>query len=66
VDRLKGIFQAEYGFEVTQKQLEERNAQHQLSAFLADFMWKHDELDTLLIIYYAGHGFVQKGNMNWT
>ncbi|KAF2657863.1 hypothetical protein K491DRAFT_714156 [Lophiostoma macrostomum CBS 122681] len=66
VDRLQDMFQSGYGFEVKQRQLEERNAQHQLSHFLAEFMWKHDELDTLLIIYYAGHGFVQKGNMQWT
>jgi predicted protein tyrosine phosphatase len=33
-----------------------RRAQHQVNRYLADFVDDHDDANTLLIIYYAGHG----------
>ncbi len=40
-------------------------AQHQFNDILASFVREHDRRNSLLIIYYAGHGFSEKGGNIW-
>lgn len=47
----------EYGFKVDKALLGTDNAQKELLYFLAKFVMDHDEKNTLLIVYYAGHGW---------
>lgn len=54
---MEKIFREDYGFEVERKEIHSlAKASHQLNAFLASFMEAHDEKNTLMIFYYAGHG----------
>lgn len=41
-----------------------RSAQAQVNRYLADFVDDYDDANTLLIIYYAGHG--RPGNVRGT
>lgn len=52
------MFEAEYGFHVDKAPLETDNAQKEMKFYLAKFLMEHDRKNTLLIIYYAGHGWV--------
>lgn len=57
VGRLHTTFQSLYDYTVTRKYImPDKLAQVQLSKFLADFVFDNDNQETLLIIYYAGHG----------
>jgi hypothetical protein len=50
-----------YGFEVERRELNTlEKAQHELNEYLASFMKRFDNMNTLLIFYYAGHGFHAK------
>jgi hypothetical protein len=54
---LKDVFEAIYGYEVHDaKLMKELNPTLQLNAFLANFVLASDKENTLMIIYYAGHG----------
>ncbi|KAE9962787.1 hypothetical protein BLS_010016 [Venturia inaequalis] len=57
VDELGQVFVEEYGFKVDRALLGTDNAQKELLYFLAKFVMDHDEKNTLLIVYYAGHGW---------
>jgi hypothetical protein len=57
VNDLAAVFRDDYLFEVEQQVLGERNPQHQMNLFLSNFLYNHDDPGTLLIIYYAGHGW---------
>lgn len=57
MDQLEEVFTADYGFIVERKELDDIDkAGHQLNSFLSSFMARHDDSNTLLIFYYAGHG----------
>ena len=58
VDELEAIFQNEYRYIVEKKQLvkERRSPQNQVQKILANFVYDYDDENTLLIVYYAGHG----------
>jgi len=54
---LKDVLKATYGYEVCDAMLEkELNPTLQLNAYLAKFVLASDKENTLMIIYYAGHG----------
>ncbi|KAI9685827.1 MAG: Phosphatidylinositol-4-phosphate 5-kinase [Bathelium mastoideum] len=60
VDRLGTVFRELYGFEVKQEQLnDKKRAQIQMNKHLANFVDEFEDQgnSTLLIIYYAGHGW---------
>jgi Caspase domain len=40
----------------------EKRAQAQIQKHLADFIFEHDSIGVLLIIYYAGHGWAPRGS----
>ncbi|KAF2186442.1 hypothetical protein K469DRAFT_686852 [Zopfia rhizophila CBS 207.26] len=56
VKKLQQLFTTQYGFEVTWEKLDHKRPQQQLNFYLASFILNHDSRNTLLIIYYAGHG----------
>jgi len=58
VDELEAIFKNEYRYIVEKKQLvkERRSPQNQVQKILANFVYDYDDENTLLIVYYAGHG----------
>jgi hypothetical protein len=51
------VFTNEYNFVVNHKEISSKKPTQQTSKFVTDFVYEHDEPDTLLIIYYAGHGW---------
>jgi hypothetical protein len=64
VNELANVFEHVYNFEVQKTQLHTRKKpQHQMTAALANFVRDHDDKHTLLIIYYAGHGWSDGGHM---
>lgn len=59
VERLKSVFKEGFGYNVTIQQLDatrEKKLQLQVNANVANFAEVNDGPDTLLIVYYAGHG----------
>jgi Caspase domain len=58
VDALGVVFSEKFNYTVLKNQIEDNGklAQIQASKFLADLVYHHDEENSLLIIYYAGHG----------
>ena len=52
------MFSKAYGFDVTHRQVDSNNnPEIWLINYLSTFVCDHDKDDTLLIIYYAGHGW---------
>ncbi|KAF2675675.1 hypothetical protein K458DRAFT_397715 [Lentithecium fluviatile CBS 122367] len=67
VDRLEDVFKNTYSFQVERKELNTlEKASHQLNSFLSSFMALHDESNTLLIFYYAGHGLYEDNTVVFT
>ncbi len=65
--RLERVFQDKYNFNVYHKQINNKKpAQVQAHKYLADFVYEEDGERTLLIVYYAGHGFAgdKAGTLN--
>lgn len=63
MNRLATVFEESYNFSVYKKHLHAykgKSAKHQMNAHLAQFVLEEDGEDTLLIIYYAGHGVKDK------
>jgi hypothetical protein len=58
VSRLKKVLGERYRFNIQEKRLKDGNktAQVQVNKYLADFVYDEDDRNTLLIVYYAGHG----------
>jgi hypothetical protein len=58
VDALAEVFTDMFSYTVIKRQLDDGRLRPalQLSKFLADFVFSHDNDSTLLIVYYAGHG----------
>jgi hypothetical protein len=59
VDRLEAVFKNRYNFTVRKRRLhtlQGKPARNQMNLHLAQFVLDEDGQDTLLIIYYAGHG----------
>ncbi|EON69660.1 hypothetical protein W97_08941 [Coniosporium apollinis CBS 100218] len=63
VDKLAHVFKTVYGYTVVAKKLGKHGmlAQVQMNQILANFVAEEDSQNTLLIIYYAGHGFAKDG-----
>jgi hypothetical protein len=57
VDELAKVFQDEYKFTTTKRYLERDPPQAEMNKHLADFVYENDAKNTLLIVYYAGHGW---------
>lgn len=61
---MEKVFKEKYAFEVERRELNSlERASHQLNSFLSSFMEKHDNENTLLIFYYAGHGLYDYGTV---
>jgi hypothetical protein len=58
VEKLGNIFASKFNYTVVKGRIEKNGKipQHQISKYLADFVYYHDGEGALLIIYYAGHG----------
>ncbi len=58
VSLLKKVLKERYKFNMYDKRLKDGNktAQVQVNKYLADFVFDEDGKNTLLIVYYAGHG----------
>lgn len=59
VDSLKAVFENRFNFHAEIKYLDtniEQRLQVRVNAIVAAFVGKHDGPNTLLIVYYAGHG----------
>ncbi|KAL8967087.1 MAG: hypothetical protein Q9183_003074 [Haloplaca sp. 2 TL-2023] len=59
VNDLQAVFERDFGFNVTLTQLDaklEKCLQVQINAVVASWVYEHSGLNTLLIVYYAGHG----------
>ncbi|KAF2470784.1 uncharacterized protein BDR25DRAFT_303768 [Lindgomyces ingoldianus] len=64
VDQLQAVFTDLYGFKVTREVLDNELPKHQLNCYLSTFMYKNDGKDTLLIVYYAGHGSYRQNSVH--
>ena len=65
VDRLQHVFEKTYSFVVVRGELTNLGrASHQLNLLLSSFMNAHDEPDTLLLFYYAGHGICRDNTLH--
>ena len=65
VNNLANVFSHDYNFEVQKEYLEEDSRpQAQLNDHLASFVRKMEHERTLLIVYYAGHGFGKGDSRN--
>ena len=62
VDALERVFKDVYHYTVEKQQVKEgkRGPHRQVQTFLLEFINKYDDENTLLIIYYAGHGIPGK------
>ncbi|KAK6822851.1 homeobox domain-containing protein [Apiospora arundinis] len=61
VAALESLFKNKFKFETKRKTLRGdpiKSTQNQLNMYLSTFVYENDNKDTLLIIYYAGHGFL--------
>lgn len=59
--RLRAVLEKTYQFTVVEALLDKTGGhQKQLNAHFASFVNEHDTKDTLLLIYYAGHGWRKK------
>lgn len=59
VNRLKSVFEGRFHYHVQVEQLDnfiEQKLQVRINSIVAVFVEKHDAPNTLLIVYYAGHG----------
>jgi hypothetical protein len=58
VEKLGNVFASKFNYRVVKGRIEKNGKipQHQVSKYLADFVYDHDSEGALLIIYYAGHG----------
>ncbi|RAL62830.1 hypothetical protein DID88_004672 [Monilinia fructigena] len=71
VKELDDVFRNTFGYKTSQKVLRQDSEQHpqvQINTYLAEFVQDHDDQNTLLIVYYAGHGKLgdRKGVLNLT
>jgi hypothetical protein len=65
VAELRDVLEKEYKFLVVEILLDKTGGpQKQLNKHLASFVHDHDDEDTLLVIYYAGHGWRKKNKDN--
>lgn len=53
---LTTLFKDTFHYDVTEVNLMATRCQLQLQKELNDWAYKHDSKETLLIVYYAGHG----------
>jgi len=59
VTELDQVFRTTFHYETVRKELTQGSgptAQIQVNKHLSDFVFEHDDMNTLLIVYYAGHG----------
>lgn len=59
VNRLRSVLQEQFNYHVQVKSLDnyiEKKLQVRINRILAEFVHEHDGPNTLLIVYYAGHG----------
>lgn len=62
---MRNLLQENFKFHVVEQLLDKDiGPQKQLNKCLADFVAEYDSKDTLLIIYYAGHGWSEKNEDN--
>ena len=72
VTELESVFRNLYGFKVYNEHLRDCASRPELQVrkYLTDFAHDEDDERTLLIVYYAGHGFsddeVKPGDIKWT
>jgi len=59
---LKDVFKKVYDFEVVSCEIQNdgKLAHNQVMKFMTDFVDQYDDKDTLFIIYYAGHGWINQ------
>ena len=59
IDRLQSVLEEKFHYLTEIKTLDSKTPQKlqvQVNKFIADFVWDHDGPNTLLMVYYAGHG----------
>lgn len=59
VNHLRSVFESRFNYHVEIKELDnhsEKKLQVQINSIVAGFVGSHDGQNTLLIVYYAGHG----------
>ncbi|KAL8713152.1 MAG: hypothetical protein Q9220_002673 [cf. Caloplaca sp. 1 TL-2023] len=56
VDSLKKVFEDLFRYHVTIAQLDATQSEVQVNAIISNFVHAHNGSNTLLIVYYAGHG----------
>lgn len=62
---LEHVFQDIFKYKTTKKILQQNPKKHpqtQINLYLAEFVHTHDDPNTLLIVYYAGHGKLTDGD----
>ena len=65
VEQLADVFENDFHFETRKEVLAAgKNPQLELNAKLSNFILEFDDEHTLCIIYYAGHGWEQRGGEN--
>jgi hypothetical protein len=54
------VFHASYNFKTSIFKIPDKRPQARLHNAFSNFVSEYGEKDTLLIVYYAGHGFYDK------
>jgi len=65
VQELADVFETEYKFTVIKRHLEAARPQASVNYSLSKFVRDHGLENTLLIVYYAGHGWCDENNVFW-
>jgi hypothetical protein len=62
VTQLRAIFDHNLGYQTDAFEIPPQRPASALNQKVADFVHKYDDKNTLLVLYYAGHGFEEDGN----
>ena len=64
LDELQTVFEQVYGFATHKFLIPTANSHRKLNQQVLSFVDKHEDEDTLLIVYYGGHGSINKARQS--
>lgn len=62
MDALIALLTNEFNFETSEFKIPSKEWQTSFAKTVADFTYNYDSPNSLAIIYYGGHGYINQGN----